>query len=143
MAQQIDWWKRESSRIFLERLWQRECIPFIGPEACKQWIPLDSDIARRWAKEYDYPLQDSDQLSRVAQFLAIKQEDNMIAKEILSNEFKYIKPPDFDLGEYRNTPHVVLADLNLPIYITTNYDHFIEEALVLRRRIVRGAETLT
>jgi SIR2-like domain len=132
MAQQIEWWNRMSSRVFLENLKKHECIPFIGPEACKPWIPLDSDIARRWAKENDYPLQDSDRLSRVAQFLAIKQEDNMIAKEILSSELKKIKPPDFRMGEFRDTPPAVLADLNLPIYITTNYDHFIESALESR-----------
>jgi len=40
--------------------------------------------------------------------------------------------PDFRLAEFRNTPPAVLADLNLPIYITTNYDHFIEEALKSR-----------
>ena len=28
-----------------------------------------------------------------------------------------------------NTPYAVLADLNIPIYITTNYDHFMEAAL--------------
>jgi len=36
------------------------------------------------------------------------------------------------LGEFRNAPLAVLADLNLPIYITTNYDHFIEKALETR-----------
>ena len=43
-----------------------------------------------------------------------------------------IMPPDFSLDEFRNTPPAVLADLNLPIYFTTNYDHFIEEALKSR-----------
>jgi hypothetical protein len=36
------------------------------------------------------------------------------------------------LGEFRNAPLAVLADLNLPIYITTNYDHFVEKALETR-----------
>jgi hypothetical protein len=111
---------------------ERKCIPFIGPEACKQWIPLDSDIASRWAKEYDYPLQDSDRLSRVAQFLAIKQGDEGFPKDIFSREIKRVKIPDFNLVEFRNTPPAVLADLNLPVYITTNYDHIIEAALESR-----------
>ena len=34
--------------------------------------------------------------------------------------------------EFRNTPPAVLADLNLPVYITTNYDHFIEATLESR-----------
>jgi SIR2-like domain len=132
MAQQIDWWKREPNRIFLRNLKKQECIPFIGPEACKQWIPFGSDIASRWAKEYAYPLQDSYQLSRVAQFLAIEQQDNMFPKNVLSDELKKIKPPAFNLDEFRNTPPAVLADLNLPVYITTNYDHIIEAALESR-----------
>ena len=32
--------------------------------------------------------------------------------------------------EYKNTVYAVLADLNLPIYITTNYDHLMEEVLL-------------
>jgi len=43
-----------------------------------------------------------------------------------------IMPPDFGLDEFRNTPPAVLAVFNLPIYITTNYDHFVEEALKSR-----------
>ena len=39
------------------------------------------------------------------------------------------KVPDFSLPEYQNTVYAMLADLNLPIYVTTNYDHFMESAL--------------
>ena len=53
----------------------------------------------------------------------------MICQKKNFKEIKKAKVPDFRLGQYRNTPLAVLADLNLPIYITTNYDHFIEEAL--------------
>ena len=51
---------------------ERKCTPFIGEDVCQPWIPLRKEISDRWAKEYDYPLQDSYQLSRVTQFLAIK-----------------------------------------------------------------------
>ncbi|MFZ0510240.1 MAG: SIR2 family protein [Candidatus Nitrosopolaris sp.] len=63
--------------------------------------------------------------------MAITQGDEQVPKHLLSNELRKIKPPDF---KDRNTPPSVLADLNLPIYITTNYDHFIEEALKTRRK---------
>jgi hypothetical protein len=109
-----------------------KCTPIIGPGACKPWIPAANVIANQWAQRYDYPLPDSDQLQRVAQFLAITQGDDALPKNLLCNELRRIKPPDFRLAEYRNTPPAVLADLNLPIYITTNYDHFIEEALKAR-----------
>ena len=35
----------------------------------------------------------------------------------------------FSAPEYENTVYAVLADLNLPIYVTTNYDHLMEDAL--------------
>lgn len=50
----------------------------------------------------------------------------------MSREIKRVQIPNFYLGGFRNTPPAVLADLNLPIYITTNYDHFMEEALKSR-----------
>jgi hypothetical protein len=109
-----------------------ECTPLIGPGACKLWIPEANVIANQWTQKYDYPLPDSDQLSRVAQFLAVKEEDELFPKTQLCNELRKVKLPDFRLDKNKNTPPAVLADLNLPIYITTNYDHSIEEALKSR-----------
>lgn len=103
----------------------------IYTEACELWIPARNVIAKQWAEKYGYPfpLPDSDQLARVSQFLAIKEGDKRVPKDLLSNELRKIRTPNFHLAEYGNTPPAVLADLNLPIYITTNYDHFLEEAL--------------
>ena len=36
-------------------------------------------------------------------------------------------PPDFI--KYKDAPHAVLARINFPLYITTNYDNFMEAAL--------------
>jgi SIR2-like protein len=107
----------------------KKCTPFIGAGACAPWLPLGSEIARDWASKHDYPLGDSHQLARIAQFLAIKEDNDMYPKNILNRILKEKRPPDFRLEEHRDTPYVVLADLNLPIYITTNYDHFMEAAL--------------
>jgi hypothetical protein len=106
-----------------------KCTPFIGAGACAPWLPLGSEIARDWASKHAYPLADLHQLARVAQFLAIKEDDDMYPKKILNRILKEKRAPDFRLEEHRNTPYAVLADLNLPIYITTNYDHFMEAAL--------------
>ncbi|HEY7572906.1 MAG TPA: TIR domain-containing protein, partial [Nitrososphaeraceae archaeon] len=111
---------------------ERKCTPFIGSEVCQPWIPLGKEVASRWAEENEYPLQNSYDLSQVAQFLAIKYGDESSPKEDLTREINKIQVPDFRLGEFRNAPLAVLADLNLPIYITTNYDHFVEKALETR-----------
>jgi hypothetical protein len=110
----------------------KECIPFIGAGASSSWLPLGKDIATTWTKEYGYPLGDSHQLARIAQFLAIKEDNDMYPKNILSRLIKEKRAPDFSLEKYRNTSYAVLADLNLPIYITTNYDKFMEAALQSR-----------
>lgn len=77
-------------------------------------------------KLYKYPFKDSSyDLSRVAQFLAIDQ-DGMFPKERVINKFENLQSPNYDeLDE----PHRLLADFRLPIYITTNYDNFMVQAL--------------
>jgi hypothetical protein len=107
----------------------KKCTPFIGAGACSPWLPLGKDIAKEWSKTDDYPLDDPSQLSRVAQFLAIKYNDYLHPKKLVRKKIGKINSPDFSLEKYRDTPYSILADLNLPIYITTNYDHFMESAL--------------
>ncbi len=108
---------------------KKTCTPIIGEGICASYIPPSKEIARKWAEEYGYPLEDSYQLSRVAQYLAIENKQESSPKEILFREVETINPPDFSTKELENTPHSVLADLNLPIYITTSYDLFMEAAL--------------
>jgi hypothetical protein len=116
----------------LTALYQKKCTPFIGAGASSQWLPLARDLSKGWAETYGYPLEDVFDLSRVAQFLELEYDDPLFPKNLLSQEIKKIEPPDFSLDENRNTVHALLADLNLPIYITTNYDHFMEKALESR-----------
>jgi len=106
------------------------CTPFLGAGACAGFIPLGSQIAQEWAKQYKYPLDDPWDLTQVAQFLAIKRYP-MFPKDEIVRRFRTVVPPDFDApGE----PHGVLANLPLPIYITTNYDDFMTRALCSRHR---------
>lgn len=118
----------------LNALYKKKCCPFIGAGASAKWLPLASNLSKEFAEKYDYPLEDIYNLSRVAQFLEIENDDHMFPKNLLGQEINKIKPPDFALEENRNTPHSLLADLNLPIYVTTNYDHLMEIALESRGR---------
>ncbi len=102
-----------------------KCTPFIGAGACAGILPMGRDIANKWAKEYNYPLKDSDDLPRVAQFIAIEQYD-MLPKEEIIDQFQDVPPPDFSQSD---EPHSVLASLPLSMYITTNYDNFMIQAL--------------
>ena len=116
--------------LLLSRIAKKECTPFIGAGACAGTLPVAWELAREWATEHDYPLADRDNLARVAQFLAIEQ-DAMYPKELLGQKFERLEPPDFDALD---EPHRALADLNLPIYITTNYDGFMLDALRSRQK---------
>jgi hypothetical protein len=118
-----DWWED-----LLYDIKHKQCTPFVGAGASAQWISL-SQISRSWAEKYDYPLNDSDQLSEVAEFLALERGDESYPKMALLREVSSIVQPDFSAKEFENTAQSVLADLNLPIYITTNYDSFMEAAL--------------
>jgi hypothetical protein len=114
-----------------------KCTPFLGAGACFGTLPTGSHIAKDWVGE-DYPFGDKSDLAKVAQYLAVKQNDEMapkfkIIKEIKNNikEKKEKKIyPDF-LKE--NEPHGVLSRLNLPLYITTNYDGMMAEALTTNK----------
>jgi SIR2-like domain len=112
-------------KTLLDRIRDKKCTPFIGAGACAETLPLAKDLAREWATTYNYPLADTTDLARVAQFLAVKV-DAMKPKELLHTVFENAEPPDFGAAD---EPHGVLADLDLPIYITTNYDGLMLGAL--------------
>jgi SIR2-like domain len=117
--------------LLLSRIKAGNCTPFLGAGAAVPTLPLGREIAERWATKYDYPLEDRDDLARVAQFVGVTRKDAMYAKERITEDLAGLGPPDFT-----NTadPHVVLAGLPLPVYLTTNYDDFMVQALGRRGR---------
>jgi len=68
--------------ILLKRIKNRKCTPFLGSGVCSEKIPVISQIASEWAKNYDYPMENSYNLVRVAQFVAVV-EDLMTTKEMV------------------------------------------------------------
>ncbi|MGR9044612.1 MAG: SIR2 family NAD-dependent protein deacylase, partial [Gammaproteobacteria bacterium] len=125
--------EEEKWELLLERIKDGKCTPFLGAGACFGTLPLGSDIAREWANKLHYPLKDSSDLARVAQFLAVTK-DPMYPKEEILKRIKSIAPPDFNAPD---DPHGILAELPLPIYITTNYDDFMVQALKSRNKTPR------
>ena len=119
--------------LLLERINDKNCTPFLGAGACEGVFPLGSQIAQQWALEQGYPLEDSRDLARVSQYIAVTR-DFMYPKNKLQKQFQNIPFPDFTAS---NEPHAVLAELNLPIYMTTNYDDCMFEALKKRDKDVK------
>jgi len=118
----------------LKRIRDGKCTPFLGAGVNYGILPLGSDIAKDFAKEYEYPLDDYSDLARVAQFLAISQDPMYPKEEILDmlsdqlrNWEKTVTLPDFFKAP--DEPLSILAQLPIPIYMTTNYDNLMMRAL--------------
>lgn len=111
----------------MRRIRAGKCTPFLGAGAGYGVLPLGSQIAQEWAKKFAYPLEDNENLARVATYLAVKH-DAMYPKEmLLENWFRNPKLPDYTVLD---EPHATLASLPLPMYMTTNYDPFMTKALI-------------
>ncbi|UCG22599.1 MAG: SIR2 family protein [Chloroflexota bacterium] len=114
--------------LLLDRISSGKCTPIIGNALSDGILPLRTDTAESWAHQYNYPLADSSDLARVSLYLAVAY-DPFYPKEHLQKIIEAADPPDFSSLDQ---PHAILADLDLPIYITTAYDDFLFEALQQR-----------
>jgi hypothetical protein len=128
-----------SGTILQDRDWQTLiykiqnglCTPFIGAGASYPVLPLGGQLAtalieeeEKWGKKC--PLKDRTDLPKVAQYLAVTHDDGTWPKLKIRDFIKNRPQTDFT---DENEPHRVLADLELPIYLTTNYDNFMVTAL--------------
>lgn len=116
----------------LKRIKNGNCTPFIGAGACCEKTHIGCQIAYEWAQKYDYPMEDVSDLARVAQFVAMTEDDMTPKEEIhekINEQLKEITPKCFETSE---ETFGVLADLPLSIYITTNYDDLMVRALKSR-----------
>jgi hypothetical protein len=117
--------RQEDWEDLIQLLQDRACTPFIGAGAASGVLPTGGALSKEWADRWEYPFSDKYALPNVAQYLAVKMY-GMFPKNQIKSRFAPLPPPDFtDPDE----PHSVLADLDLPIYITTNYDNFMCLAL--------------
>jgi hypothetical protein len=110
------------------------CTPFIGAGASYPVLPLGAQLSGALLDDDEKsgkkcPLRDRGDLPKVAQYLAVTHDDGTWPKLKIRDFIKQKPLADFS---NENEPHRVLADLDLPIYLTTNYDNFMVTAL--RRR---------
>jgi hypothetical protein len=117
--------------VLLRRIKQGRCTPFLGAGASYGVLPLGADIAKQWAENYEYPMEDRSNLIAVSQFLALKYSDSVFPKDLIVEMFEGAGEPDFNDP---TEPHRVLANVSLPVYVTTNYDDFMVKALTRHHR---------
>lgn len=133
MVNELD---EEGWQTLLERIQDGKCTPFLGAGVNYGILPLARDIAEEWAKEHKYPLESSSELDKVAQFLAIRK-DAMYPKEKIIKLLKrrledWYRDNNVDLKKFFTAHDELLgalAELPLPVYLTTNYDDLLLAAL--------------
>ena len=119
-------WTDNEWRSLLLAIKDKRCTPFLGAGACVPPLRLGGDIAQDWADRYHYPFSDCRNLVRVAQFVSVLHLPETPKYEIKAELLaRAERRPDFDDP---NQLHRVMADLALPIYLTTNYDDFLRQA---------------
>ena len=139
----------------MKRIQRGQCTPIIGPGLIEPLLGSLREIARRWAERYHYPLapHERESLPQVAQYLAINQDSSFPLDELeeylkqdiraqygddLPHELQTKLAPLMDMIDVigkkrwdneRTDAHWILAQLPLPIYITTNVDNLLVSAL--------------
>ena len=120
------------------------CTPVLGPGLLEPLIGPWRELARRWADESGFALapHQREDLPQVAQFLLVTQKEAYLAKGLkfqidgeLKRRFGVLKAKTLDdrldiaRGRLTNDPHLLLAQLPFPLYITTNPDDQLCRAL--------------
>ncbi|MGD2077305.1 MAG: CHAT domain-containing protein [Chloroflexota bacterium] len=142
--------------FFLENVDLGRVTVFLGPGVTNGLLPDRETVALKLAEKYGYPMSDNSSLIKVAQFMALKdpallRSDYM--RTLQRSLFNYldITPTKEQKRQFRNASlcetieaigwsecvlkiheneiHHELAALGLPLYVTTNVDNFMVEAL--------------
>jgi SIR2-like protein len=133
------------TRVFDEEAWEQTvyligkgiCTPFIGAGASAEYLPVAGDLAALLADKYGFPFDDDRDLARVTQFAAVRAGNRQFVKQRVADDmFANAPRPNFRAPD---EPHALLADLRLPVYVTTNYDDLMYEALADRGRAPQRA----
>jgi hypothetical protein len=146
--------------ILLDNIAEGACTPFLGPGMTHGLLPDHGEISHILASDYHYPFPDSDRLPRVAQFVGTLDNRRLrrdVVRLFATGFKRYIgqkpRPEDRNLELSKiiedvqwsalsrelneSEIHHQLADLDLPLYITTNFDNFMTLALKAKGRTPR------
>jgi len=120
--------------VLLKRIKDGKCTPFLGAGVYSEGPSLRTAVAKKWSEQYNYPFPDGADLARVARYLTVEYGDAEYASSKYVEELSSVAVPNFDDPK---DPYSTLAKLPLPIYVTTNYDDFMEQALIKQKRDVK------
>ncbi len=113
-----DEWRR-----LLTAIQAGKCTPFLGAGASAEHVRGASQIAQDWARHERFPFPNHSELIKVAQYLSVRL-GHLDAKTRMVRECD-VPRPVFKEGSIYD----VLSELNIPIFVTTNYDSLMAYAL--------------
>ncbi|GAT70635.1 SIR2 family protein [Planomonospora sp. ID91781] len=109
----------------INQLRRGDCTPFLGAGACRG-LPKGAELSRRYAARYGYPFADAHNLARVMQYAEAVVRDPVDLKDDVCRLLRsHRRPSPGDPAD----PHALLAAFPLKVFLTTNYDDFLHEAL--------------
>ena len=114
----------------LHNIYDGRCVAFVGSGINVNALSFGTFIAKT-AERYDMPSKYADNPFRVASFLDRGGHIYGGATDLVYRWTKELTTPNLIDPD---VPHSILAELPLSIYITTNYDDFLEQALKSRNR---------
>ena len=132
-----------------------QCMPILGLGIIESLLGSTREIAQQWAETYHYPMapHERDDLPQVAQFLAINQDKafprdelDVYLRQAIRAQYGSNQPAELHDNKapldkfiealwdkrWENEPiepHKVLAQLPVPIFITTNVDNLLAKTL--------------
>jgi CHAT domain/SIR2-like domain len=138
---------------------RRKCTPILGPGLSDQLLGSRQEIAQRWAKNFHFPMAPHyrDDLPQVAQYLSVNQSyefprdelGQYLRQALVENYGEQLSPEYYrdrkveslplnklmsDVWRIRYPegsldPYAVLAEMPLPLYVTTQPLNLLAEAL--------------
>ncbi len=139
-------------QTLLENIAEKDCTPFLGSGVTADMLPRPEELAGELAAKFHYPFLDNTSLPRVTQFMGTL-DNRHLRKQLLSVQVEQFRKQmglpaaaggmsqtlsqvaesaDWarsSLERFESEIHHQLADLELPLYITTNTDNFMTLAL--------------
>ncbi|HKG26539.1 MAG TPA: CHAT domain-containing protein [Thermomicrobiales bacterium] len=137
----------------LTRLTEGRCTPILGAGIHEAILGPAPELARTWADACEFPFADyaREDLAQVAQYLEVREDRDYLITDFVEQLSRALRrrigddlPQATDrasldqlfslarkrrIAEGNGEPHQVLAQFPLPIYVTTNSDELLTEAL--------------